>query len=88
MGIVSGDCGKYFCGMHQLQNTSNSSAAAAAATESKCSPDQNGTNCLACQTLDREEEEKRLEESRRPGPSQQMIDSWTWGCQPGELMAG
>ena len=48
-----------------------------------CGPN-NGCNCLACQALDREEQEQKNEEAARPPPSSYIMDSWTWGPQPGK----
>ncbi len=49
-----------------------------------CGPN-NGCNCLACQALDREAQDQRDEDAARPTPSAQLIESWTWGPQPGTV---
>ena len=42
----------------------------------------NGCNCGPCGQLDKEEE-KKAEISHKPKPLGPVIDSWTWGQQPG-----
>ena len=70
---VSGDTGKYYCGMKLLSCN---------CCDGHCGPN-NGCNCGPCAQLDREEEERKVEMAHKPKPSGPVIDSWTWGQQPG-----
>lgn len=47
-----------------------------------CGPN-NGCNCLPCQKLDQEEAQQHKEDLSSPKQSQPIINSWTWGDQPG-----
>ena len=72
--MIIGETGKYYCGMRLLS---------CGCCDGTCGPN-NGCNCLACQALDREEQEQKNEEAARPPPSSYIMDSWTWGPQPGK----
>ncbi|KAH9523222.1 hypothetical protein Btru_066141 [Bulinus truncatus] len=50
-----------------------------------CGP-KNGCNCPPCQQLDKEEEALACQHRLLPSPSQPIIDSWTWGQQPVDLV--
>ncbi|XP_052077229.1 E3 ubiquitin-protein ligase HERC2-like isoform X2 [Mytilus californianus] len=68
-----GTTGLYYCGMKVLS---------CSCCDGHCGPN-NGCNCPPCQKLDKEEEEIKKEEAKRPKfSSSQIIDSWTWGPQP------
>ena len=71
--VFLGDTGKYYCGMKLLSCN---------CCDGHCGPN-NGCNCGPCAQLDKEEEERKAEISQKPKPSGPMIDSWTWGQQPG-----
>ena len=51
-----------------------------------CGPN-NGCNCPSCFELDKVEEELQARKASLPRPSTQIIDSWTWGPQPGIFIA-
>ena len=73
----SGKTGLYYCAMKVLS---------CSCCDGHCGPN-NGCNCPPCQKLDKEEEENLKEEAKRPKfSSSQIIDSWTWGPQPGMLL--
>ena len=71
--ILAGATGKYYCGMKLLSCN---------CCDGHCGPN-NGCNCGPCSQLDKEEEERKVEVTRKPKPSGPLIDSWTWGQQPG-----
>lgn len=70
----AGETGKYYCGMKVLT---------CSCCDGHCGPD-NGCNCLPCQKLDQEEEQQHREDLTYPKQSQPVINSWTWGEQPGK----
>ena len=73
--VFVGETGKYYCGMKLLS---------CACCDGHCGP-HNGCNCGPCAALDREEAESKVETVNQPPPSLPMIDSWTWGQEPGQF---
>lgn len=74
LSSAAGATGKYYCNMKVLT---------CQCCDGSCGPDS-GCNCPPCQQLDREEEALLAAEDWEPKPSQPLIDSWTWGQQPGK----
>ena len=70
---VTGKTGKYYCGMKVLS---------CACCDGHCGPN-NGCNCPPCAALDKEEQDRLTLVEEQSKPSGPMIDSWTWGQQPG-----
>ena len=70
-----GDTGHYYCGMKVLT---------CVCCDGHCGP-TNGCNCPPCQRLDREDANLQQMESVQPKPSTPLIESWTWGQQPGQF---
>lgn len=72
--LLTGTTGNYYCGMKVLT---------CQCCDGSCGPN-NGCNCPPCQQLDREEAGLGTQDDQwEPPPSQPIIDSWTWGPQPG-----
>ncbi|CAM1314857.1 Uncharacterised protein at_DN1722, partial [Pycnogonum litorale] len=73
-GIISkkGKSSKHYCGLRNLMCD---------CCDGICGPDD-GCNCSSCRLLDKEENDRKLIEDRKPPASKPVIDSWIWGLQP------